>query len=375
MGELGASIKTQARCAPAAARRRSGDDGEFAQGMAIVAAPGGDRAAQGGNPMRKLATAAVVAVLASAAFGAADAQVIAIATTPAGSFTNSIGAAVAKAVVEHAKIRATLQPQQSHGMEVVNEGSAELSLASLSDVQQYVTGTVDWKERGPHPNIKIIARLIPIETAGFVKKDSEIKTLADIKGKRISWGFGAQKAVQRVTLAQLAVVGLTEKDIHPVLAPNIVAAADDFIAGKTDAFWFATGSAKVKQAAASVGGIRALPIPTGPQVIKAMHQYVPGSYPKLLKPAPALDGIVEPTMVMAYDVVLFTRANMPDEVIYRITKAMHDNKGDMAAVFRPMAGFEPDNMAMNYDDLQYHPGAAKFYKEIGQWPPKKIPGT
>jgi TRAP transporter TAXI family solute receptor len=325
--------------------------------------------------MAKLAVAVAAATLSLAVVGAADAQVIAIATTPAGSFTNSIGAAVAKAVVEHAKMRATLQPQQSHGMEVVNEGSAELSLASLSDVQQYVTGTVDWKERGPHPNIRIIARLIPIETAGFVKKDSDIKTLADIKGKRISWGFGAQKAVQRVTLAQLAVVGLAEKDIHPVLTPNIVAAADDFIAGKTDAFWFATGSAKVKQAAASVGGIRALPIPTGPEVIKAMHKYVPGSYPKLLKPSPSLDGIVEPTMVMAYDVVLFTRENMPEDVIYRITKATHDNKGDMAAVFRPMAGFEPDSMAMNYDELRYHAGAEKFYKEIGQWPPKKIPGT
>jgi TRAP transporter TAXI family solute receptor len=321
------------------------------------------------------AAAAAAAAVLTLAPGLAQAQVIAIATTPAGSFTNSIAAAVAKAVVEHARIRATVLPQQSHGMEVVNEGSAEISLASLSDVQQYATGTVDWKERGPHPNIRVIARLIPIETAGFVKKDSDIKTLADIRGKRISWGFGAQKAVQRVSLAQLAVVGLTEKDIHPVLAPNIVAAADDFIAGKTDAFWFATGSAKVKQAAASVGGIRALPIPTGPEVIKAMHKYVPGSYPKLLQPAPQLDGIIEPTMVMAYDVVLFTRANMPEDVIYRVTKAMHENKQEMAAVFRPMAGFDPDSMAMNYDDLQYHAGAEKFYREIGQWPPKKIPGT
>jgi TRAP transporter TAXI family solute receptor len=325
--------------------------------------------------MIKIATAIGAATALALTFGSANAQVLSIATTPAGSFTNSIAAAVAKVVVEHAKMRATVQPQQSHGMEVVNDGSSELSLATLSDVQQYVTGTVDWKAMGPHPKIRIISRLVPIQTVGFVRKDSDIKTLADIKGKRISWGFGAQKAVQRVNLAQLAAVGLTEKDIHPVLAPNIVAAADDFIAGKTDAFWFATGSAKVKQAAASVGGIRALAIPTGPEVIKAMHKYVPGSYPKLLKPAPQLDGIIEPTMVMAYDVVLFTSEKMPEDVIYRITKAMHDNKKDMAAVFRPMAGFEPDSMAMNYDDLQYHAGAVKFFKEIGQWPPKKIPGT
>jgi TRAP transporter TAXI family solute receptor len=323
----------------------------------------------------KLGLMGAMAALSIMAAGAANAQVIGIVTTPAGSFTNSIGAAVAKVVVEHAKMRATVTPQQSHGQEAVNDGSAELSLASLSDVQQYVTGTVDWAGKGEHRNIRVISRLIPIQTAGFVRKDSPIKSLADLRGKRISWGYGAQKAVQRVVIAQLALAGLDEKDVEKILTPNIVAAADDFIASKTDAFWFATGSAKVKQASASVGGIRALPITDRPEQVKAMQKYVPGSYPYVLNPSPALDGILEPTMVMAYDVVLFTNVNVKDDIIYRITKAMHDNKADMAAVFRPMAGFQPDRMATEYDDLEYHPGAMKFFKEIGQWPPKRNPGT
>lgn len=310
-----------------------------------------------------------------AAVGTAQAQVISVVTTPAGSFTNSIGAAVAKVVVEHAKMRATVTPQQSHGQEAVNDGSAELSLASLSDVQQYVTGTVDWVGKGKHPDIRVITRLIPIRTAGFVRKDSPIKSLAELKGKRISWGYGAQKAVQRVINAQLAVAGLTENDVEKILTPNIVAAADDFIASKTDAFWFATGSAKVKQASASVGGIRALPISDSPEAVKAMQKFVPGSYPMVLNPAPALDGILEPTMVQAYDVVLFTNVKVKDDVIYRITKAIHGNKNEMAVVFRPMAGFEPDRMATEYDHLEYHPGAVKYFKEIGQWPPKRNPGT
>lgn len=96
----------------------------------------------------KLGLIGAIAALSLAPAGVANAQVIGIVTTPAGSFTNSIGAAVAKVVVEHAKLRATVTPQQSHGQEAVNDGSAELSLASLSDVQQYVTGTVDWAGKG-----------------------------------------------------------------------------------------------------------------------------------------------------------------------------------------------------------------------------------
>jgi TRAP-type uncharacterized transport system substrate-binding protein len=195
----------------------------------------------------KLVSAAAAAALSFAAIGTAQAQVIGIVTTPAGSFTNSIGASVAKVIVEHTKMRATVTPQQSHGMEPVDDGSAEMSLASLSDVQQFVTGTVDWKAKGPHKNIRVISRLIPIRTAGFVRKDSPVHSLADLKGKKISWGYGAQKAVQRVIDAQLAVGGLTEGDVDKVLTPNIVAAADDFIAGRTEAFWFATGSSKVKR--------------------------------------------------------------------------------------------------------------------------------
>ena len=300
----------------------------------------------------------------------ANAQVIGIVTTPAGSFTNSAGAAVAKVLVDHAGMRATVTPQQSHGQEAVNDGSAELSLATLSDVQQYVTGTVDWEGKGPKRNIRLIGRLVPLTTAGYVQKESPIRALGDLKGKRISTGYRAQKAVLRVVLAQLATVGLGENDVQGVLTQNIVQAADDFVAGKTDAFWFALGSAKVKQVAASVGGLRALPVPTTPEAAVQMSRYVPGSYPYLIQPSRNIDGITEPTPLMAYDVVLFTRADLPADTVYKITKAVHDNKKDMAAVFPALNQFEPEAMAKRYDHLDYHPGTITFFQEKGLWPPK-----
>ena len=308
--------------------------------------------------------------LACLASTSAVAQVIGIVTTPAGSFTNSVGAAVAKVVVDHVGMRATVTAQQSHGQEAVNDGSAELSIATLSDVQQYVTGTVDWEGKGPKQNIRLIARMVPIATAGYVQKDSAIKSLTDIKGKRISLGYAAQKAVLRVVQAQLAAVGLSDKDVQGVLTQNIVQAADDFAAGKTDVFWFALGSGKVKQVAASVGGLRALPIPTTPEAVAQMNKFVPGAYPVVLQPSRNLDGIIEPIPVMAYDVVLFTRADLAPDTVYKITKGVHENKQGMAAVFPALNQFEPENMARSYQDLDYHPGAIKFYQEKNMWPPK-----
>jgi len=305
------------------------------------------------------------------AVGTADAQApISIVTTAAGSFTNSSGAAIAKVLVEKAGIKTTVVPQQSHGQEAVNDGSAELSLATLSDVQQYVTGTVDWEGKGPKKNIRLISRLVPLRTAGYVKLDSPIKTLKDVRGKRVPSGFPAQRAVARVVLAQLASAGLTEKDVVTVPTRNIIASANDFMAGKTDIFWFALGSGKVRQVAAKVGGLRAIPIETTPEAIKAMQKYVPGSYPITLKPSPRLEEIRQEMPVMAYDLVFFTNVKFSDDMVYKITKALYENKKGLAAVFKAFNGFDPKQMSKKYGVLQYHPGAIKFYKEKGMWPPK-----
>jgi hypothetical protein len=314
---------------------------------------------------------AALSALAWFAVGAAQAQTpVSIVTTAAGSFTNSAGAAIAKVLVEKAGLKATVVPQQSHGQESVNDGSAELSLATLSDVQQYVTGTVDWQGKGKKENIRLISRLVPLQTAGYVKLDSPIKTLQDVRGKRVPSGFPAQRAVGRVVLAQLAAAGLTEKDVVPVPTRNIVASANDFAAGKTDIFWFALGSGKVRQVAASVGGLRAIPVPSTPEAVKAMNQHVPGAYTITLKPSPRLEEIRQDMPVMAYDLVFFTNAKMSEDAVYKITKALFENKKDLAAVFKALNGFEPKQMAKHYDILQYHPGAIKFYKEQGMWPPK-----
>jgi TRAP transporter TAXI family solute receptor len=315
---------------------------------------------------------AALFTLAWFAVGTADAQApLSIVTTAAGSFTNNTGSAIAKVMVEKAGIKTTVVPQQSHGQEAVNDGSAELSLATISDVQQYVTGTVDWKGKGPKKNIRLIARIVPLRTAGFVRLDSPIKSLQEVRGKRVPTGFPAQRAVGRMILAQLATAGLTEKDVVAVPVRNIIASANDFMAGKIDVFWFALGSGKVRQVAAKVGGLRALPISNSPEAIKAMNKYVPGSYTITLKPSKRIAEIRKEMPVMAYDLVFFTNKDASDDVVYKITKALYENKPTLASVFKALNGFQPKGMAKKFDDaLVYHPGAIKFYKEKGMWPPK-----
>jgi hypothetical protein len=320
---------------------------------------------QGRKTMTKGLAAAVCCALALVFAGVARAQSVSIVTTPSGSFTNSAGAAMAKLISEKTKIRAVLQAQALQGMIPVAAGTAEFGMGNSFDTTFYATGTGEYEGQGEHKTLRNVASLLPYRVALHVRADSDIKTIADLKGKRVSSGFNAQKTIGRIIEAHLATAGLSYKDVTGVLTPNVSRSAEDFAAGKTDVLFFALGSAAVKQAAATVGGLRVLQIDPSPDNLKRMQEILPGSYIVEVKPSPGIDGITQPTKVVAFDMVLSTNVSVAEPIVYEITKVIHQNKAALAATFPPFGLFNPDHMAKPVQDVPFHAGALKYYKEAG----------
>ena len=310
----------------------------------------------------------VCLVIAPLLIGSAAAQTVSIVTTPSGSFTNSAGAAMAKLIGEKTKVRAILQAQALQGSIPVEAGTAEFGMGNSFDTTFYVKGTGEYEGQGEHKNLRNVASLLPYQVAMHVRADSDIKSIADLKGKRVSSGFNAQKTIGRIIAAHLATAGLAYKDVVGVLTPNVSRSAEDFTAGKTDVLFFALGSAAVKQASATVGGLRVLPIEETPEALARMQSMLPGSYIMVVEPSPAFDGISRPTKVLAFDMVLSTHVNVPENVVYEVTKAIHQNKAALEATFPPFNLFVPDQMAKPVQDVAFHPGALKYYREIGLMP-------
>jgi ABC-type nitrate/sulfonate/bicarbonate transport system substrate-binding protein len=106
----------------------------------------------------------------------------------------------------------------------------------------------------------------------------------DLKGKRVPSGYHAQKAIHRSIEAHLANAGLTYDDVKQVPVPNAARGAEDFGNGKTDALFFALGSAAVMEVSTKVGGLRVLPIDDSPEAVARMQKISPPMYVSEVKP-------------------------------------------------------------------------------------------
>lgn len=312
-----------------------------------------------------LACAATIA----AATAPAAAQVVAMGASPQGSWTYSAAAAVAK-VAGDAGMQMRVQPfgGTTTYVPLVNSGELDFGLSGHLEVMQATRGVDDFDGK-PNPALRVVAVLTPIHVAVFVRADSNIRTVKDLKGKRIPGDYGAQKIIQVLLNGVLANGGMTPADVTWVPVPNVNRGADEFAAGRSDAFYFALGSGKVQETNAK-SPIRVLPLDTSPAAMAALREKVPVAYSARLEPSPARVGIAAPTDIMAYDYLSITHAKASDDAVYKLTKAMHGNREGLMQAFPPLAGFAPDKMARDLGGLVYHPGAVKFYTEQGLWPPK-----
>jgi uncharacterized protein len=211
------------------------------------------------------------------------------------------------------------------------------------------------------PNLRIIGAVYTLKTGFWVRKDSTMRTVADLRGKRVTMGYSAMRALDPMSRAILATGGLTEKDIKPVLVPNVVRSADDFVAGAADMFMFAFGAPKVREVDVSVGGTRFLEIPESPGMPEA-RKIQPYGYLSDVSPGPIFVGVEKPMKVYTIDNLLFTHAKVPDAVVYKVIETMEANREDMIAVAPNLREFSAVGLHKQYD-FPYHPGAVKYFKD------------
>jgi TRAP transporter TAXI family solute receptor len=312
--------------------------------------------------MRLTAISAASAALILA--GAAQAQPVGISTSPQGTLTYAVGAAIAKVLNEAGGIQTRVQPSSGtgSGIPLVDSGEIDLGLSNTLELYDAFHGVGTFDKR-PNPNLRAIAVIFPIQVGLFVRDDSPIKTIKDMKGHTVAYGFTSQEIIKKTVDAMLATDGLSIKDLKPIMVPNLIRGVDDLIAGRADITTFALGSAKVSEADAAVK-IRFISLPEGPPALAGLKKEFRTAYLAKAMPSPRYAGVKEPITVMQYDYTVFANAKVPADQIKKITEILATHKDALASAHPLFKGMQIQRI---YSDIEvpYHDGAKGYFAEKG----------
>jgi TRAP transporter TAXI family solute receptor len=232
-----------------------------------------------------------------------------------------------------------------------------------SDVAYWAfTGTGVYDGKPKVTDLRLIGNLYPETIHLVARKGANIKSVADLRGKRVSLDEPGSGTLVDARII-LAAYGLTEKDITAeFLKPN--QAGDKMRDGGLDAFFFVGGypTSAIAELASSGGGIDLVPV-TGPQVDKMLGEYK--FFATDTVPANTYKGVGE-VKTIAVGAQWVTSAKLPDTLVYEITKAIwNDNSRKLLDAGHAKGKVITKANATAGAGIPFHPGAEKFYKEAG----------
>jgi len=300
---------------------------------------------------------------------AADAQLpreVTLATNPPGTSYYAVASGLAKVVSGAAGFQMVVQPYTgtSTMLPLLNTGEVDFGLVNAVDMGLSYRGP-DFKIGGrnpfPHaPNLRLVMRGSPLLVGLLVRKDSPIRSVHDVKGKRMTGEYPAHLAVWYNMLGHLSSAGLAWQAVN--------VGVDALVQGRADVTEHALGSAKVKEADSAVG-VRHVSIDCSPEGERRLRAAVPGYYPRWVK-AGSATAIAEDTCFIAYDSYLAASRSLPDPVVEAALKALWDNESQLGPIHPMLREWTRDRAVGPDVTIPYHPAAVRFYKERGVWRPE-----
>ncbi len=238
--------------------------------------------------------------------------------------------------------------------------------AYLAQEGVFEFGAAEW---GPQPVRGLMLNTSDQLLTIVAAKDTGVKTIADLKGKRVAWVIGSPSLNQNIT-AILAFANLTWDDVKKVEFGGFGAAMDGIVNNQVDAAFTSSISGKAFQIAKSPRG---LVYPTIPASDKAgwarLNALAPFFIPfkgtegaDLSKEAPAEAATYPYPILMSY-------ASQDAGLVYNMTAAMVAAFPDYKDAAPGNSGWAKERQNFSWV-IPYHDGAIKYWKEAGLWKPE-----
>jgi hypothetical protein len=259
----------------------------------------------------------------------------------------------------NAKVTAQSTKASAENLNLLQAGKGEVAFTlgdALSDAWQ---GNVDagFKER--LGKLRGLAAIYPNYIQIVASADSGIKSLADLRGKRVS--VGAPKSGTELNArAIFKAAGLRYEDFSKTEYLPFGESVELLKNRQLDATLISAGLgvAAIRDLATAVK-ISIVTIPA-----KTVERIGDAAYQPAVIPANTYDGQTEEVQTVAIRNFLATHSGVPADAVYAMTKAMFDNLGDLQAAHAAAKAIKLETAASGMP-LPLHPGAEKYYREQG----------
>ncbi|MFZ1059684.1 MAG: TAXI family TRAP transporter solute-binding subunit [Candidatus Rokuibacteriota bacterium] len=264
--------------------------------------------------------------------------------------------------VKDLNLRATVESSGASvaNAQLIGTGDADFALLQ-NDIAFYAYNGVTlsaFKDK-PIKNMGAVFTIYPELVHAVVTKASGVKTVRDLKGKKVVLGPQGS-GTEANALQILEAYGLKESDFKAERI-DAAAAADQLKDGRVDAAFFTTGMGSAVIVDSFISGKVALVPVTGSEA-EAMKKKYP-FYTSVKVPANTYKDQAETTTV-AVMAMMVARSDLPEDLVYRFTKAIFEDLKQFHAAHSAAQSLTLET-ALSGNPIPLHPGAARFYKEKG----------
>jgi TRAP transporter TAXI family solute receptor len=258
-----------------------------------------------------------------------------------------------------------LQIQQQPGAGIANvrgvdEGKAQIGFANSSTTVDGIEG------RPPYPKkvtkVCQVANLYPQYFQVVALSNANVRSFADLKGKTlVTQPKGNTSEI--LTGEVLKINGMSYDSLNKV---NFQASYTDAVDMMKDGHVqvFTLGTTAPASAIMDLASARDIVmVPVDDRTMAALKKENAG-YNKLTIKAGTYPKQDKDVAAIGYTTHIVAACDLPEDVVYKMTKAMATNVGDMAAVVKPITGLTAKDMAIDIG-VPFHKGAARYYKEVG----------
>lgn len=307
--------------------------------------------------------------------GAATAQrkFRSIGSAPVGGVFYTMGGAISDVLNENKGTNDWQFSNESTGGSMENirrltDGEIDIALSNASITYFAVRGEGGFERAYP---VQSVMTLFPNIAMFVTKKDSGIQKVQDLKGKRVSIGpegAGFEYFVGPLLEAH----GVTFDDIEEVFGSQ--QSAVDFLGDGGVAAAFLGGGVPTASITSAAASMDIFLVPYGEEEKKNLIQKYPFFHEATI-PAGTYRGQDEPFVGLNVGSAhVIVAADADEEFVYQITKTIYEHRDQVTEKHKAGASIQPDNVVRNVG-TDFHPGAIKFYKEIGIWPDAQAPAS